>query len=75
MNQHLTVIFDGEVLRPEKPLNLLPNMRYKITIEPDNDGDVPEPSLDQIIETMQEEAKANGMTEEVLIQILDEIKI
>lgn len=37
MSQQLTVIFDGEVLRPEKPINLLPKGRYKITIEPANE--------------------------------------
>jgi hypothetical protein len=40
MSQQLTVIFDGEVLRPEMPLNLLPNARYVITIEQDNQANV-----------------------------------
>ena len=33
MNQKATVIFDGELLRPELPLNLKTNTRYIITIE------------------------------------------
>jgi len=31
MNQQITVVFDGQVLRPEKPLDLNPNTRV-ITI-------------------------------------------
>lgn len=39
-----TVIFDGEVLRPDKPLDLERDRRYTITINPtkpetDEDGD------------------------------------
>jgi len=33
MEQTLTVVFDGKVLRPESPLNLQPNTRYLITIQ------------------------------------------
>ncbi|QSJ16481.1 hypothetical protein JYQ62_32975 [Nostoc sp. UHCC 0702] len=33
MNETLTVIFDGQVLRPDTPLNLEPNKRYIITIQ------------------------------------------
>jgi hypothetical protein len=33
MNQSITVIFDGKVLHPEKPLTLTPNQKYKIIIE------------------------------------------
>jgi hypothetical protein len=33
MNQKATVIFDGEFLRPELPLNLKTNTRYIITIQ------------------------------------------
>ena len=32
MSERLTVIFDGQVLRPEVPLDLKPNTRYEITI-------------------------------------------
>jgi hypothetical protein len=30
----ITVIFDGQVLRPESPLDLEPNTRYVVTIQP-----------------------------------------
>jgi Protein of unknown function DUF104 len=33
MSQSITVVFDGQVLRPETPLRLKPNTRYVITIE------------------------------------------
>jgi len=33
MEQTLTVVFDGQVLRPESPLNLQPNTRYLVTIQ------------------------------------------
>jgi hypothetical protein len=33
MNRTVTVIFDGEVLRPDAPLNLPPNTRYIVTIQ------------------------------------------
>lgn len=72
MRQQLTVIFDGEVLRPETPINLLPNARYKITIESENEPENQDKSLEQIIEAMQEEAKSNGLTEEILETILNE---
>lgn len=31
----ISVVFDGEVLRPEIPLDLEPNTRYVITIQPE----------------------------------------
>ena len=33
MSQTLTAVFDGNVLRPDSPLNLEPNKRYVITIQ------------------------------------------
>lgn len=33
MNKTLTAVFDGDVLRPDSPLDLKPNTRYVITIE------------------------------------------
>ena len=33
MSQTIEAIFDGEVLRPEKPIELSPNTRVRITIE------------------------------------------
>lgn len=39
MNNKVIVVFDGEVLRPDIPLNLAPNTRYLVTIQA-----LPEPS-------------------------------
>ncbi len=33
MIETLSVIFDGEVFRPETPVNLTPNTRYEITLQ------------------------------------------
>ena len=33
MTKTLTAIFDGEVLRPEEPIDLMPNVRYLVTVE------------------------------------------
>ena len=33
MSKTLTAIFDGDVLRPDSPLDLKPNTRYVITIQ------------------------------------------
>ena len=33
MKRTILVVFDGEVLRPEEPLNLEPNGRYQVTID------------------------------------------
>lgn len=35
MSQTLTVVFDGHVLHPDTPINLEPNKRYVITIQPE----------------------------------------
>jgi len=34
MSQTLEAMFDGEVLRPDEPIDLKPNTRVRITIEP-----------------------------------------
>lgn len=39
MTKSLDAVFDGEVLRPEEPLELLPNTRVRITLE----AEEPEP--------------------------------
>lgn len=36
MSQTLEAIFDGEVLRPDEPIDLEPNTRVRVTIEPAN---------------------------------------
>ncbi len=33
MARTVYVVFDGDVLRPEEPLELAPNGRYRVTIE------------------------------------------
>jgi hypothetical protein len=33
MSKTLTAVFDGDVLRPDSPLDLKPNTRYVITIQ------------------------------------------
>lgn len=33
MSKTLTAVFDGDVLRPDSPLDLAPNTRYIITIQ------------------------------------------
>jgi hypothetical protein len=33
MSRSATVVFDGSVLRPETPLEMVPNRRYIITFE------------------------------------------
>jgi hypothetical protein len=38
MQKTLTVIFDGNVFRPEEPVDLAPNARYRITIEAEPPG-------------------------------------
>ncbi len=34
MSKTLTAVFDGDVFRPDLPLDLKPNTRYVITIQP-----------------------------------------
>jgi len=34
MSQTLEAVFDGEVLRPDEPIDLEPNTRVRVTIEP-----------------------------------------
>jgi predicted DNA-binding antitoxin AbrB/MazE fold protein len=34
MSKTLEAVFDGEVLRPDEPLELEPNTRVRLTIEP-----------------------------------------
>jgi predicted DNA-binding antitoxin AbrB/MazE fold protein len=35
MAQTVTVIYDGQVLRPQEPIDLEPNATYRVTIEED----------------------------------------
>jgi hypothetical protein len=51
MARTIGAIFDGEVLRPEEPLDLEPNRRYAVTIaEPAEDGERKPGVLDNILD-------------------------
>ncbi len=52
MTKTLRVIFDGEVLRPEEPVDLQPNTRYVITVEPEEEKKAAEETypLTQLLE-------------------------
>lgn len=39
MAKTLRAVFDGEVLRPEEPVDLKPNTRYVVTIEREEEGE------------------------------------
>ena len=57
MARTVIVTFDGEVLRPEEPLNLAPNTRYCVSIEDSStdDGSRPAPGVfDDLLELAQE---------------------
>lgn len=41
MIDKVTVLFDGRVLLPQTPLDLQPNTRYIVTIEPETGDDAP----------------------------------
>jgi len=38
MSITIDVVFDGEVLRPQQPLELTPNQHYSITIETESES-------------------------------------
>ncbi len=44
MSEKLYATFDGEVLRPERPVSFAPNTRLRLTIEEASEAEVPEPS-------------------------------
>lgn len=57
MKRTVRVIFDGEVLRPEEPLDLEPNGRYRVIIETEPLAAEAEPGpgmLDDILELAQD---------------------
>jgi predicted DNA-binding antitoxin AbrB/MazE fold protein len=45
MSKTLEAIFDGEVLRPEEPLELPPDTRVRITIETTDNNQLPPTSF------------------------------
>lgn len=44
MSEKLYATFDGEVLRPERPVYLRPNTRVRLTIEEASEAGMPKPS-------------------------------
>lgn len=46
LTQTITATFDGKFLRPDKPLNLKPNIRYVVTIQSAELKDTQEDSWD-----------------------------
>lgn len=44
MSEKLYATFDGEVLRPERPVSFAPNTRLRLTIEEASEAEAPEPS-------------------------------
>ncbi len=57
MKRTVNVVFDGEVLRPEEPLDLEPNGHYQVTIEePVRKDETRAPGvLDDILELAQDQ--------------------
>ena len=45
MSQTLDAVFDGSVFRPDQPIELEPNTRVRITIEPAPESEEPESFL------------------------------
>ena len=43
MSEKLYATFDGEVLRPERPVHLKPNTRVHLTIEKTSEAETPKP--------------------------------
>lgn len=57
MKRTVDVIYDGEVLRPQEPLDLEPNARYRVTIEVEPARSAPAgapQSLQRILELAQD---------------------
>ena len=57
MQRSVHVIFDGEVLRPEEPLDLQPNGRYRVIIDAETPAELVEQGpgmLDDILELAQD---------------------
>jgi hypothetical protein len=52
MTTTLTVLYDGEVLRPEGPVDLEPNTKYEVTIKPVANQSVPEEDAWDVLESL-----------------------
>ena len=56
MTKTITATFDGEYLRPDNPVDLQPNQRYLITIQPQTDTQTPEsgwPAIEALAGTVE----------------------
>ena len=56
MKRTVHVVFDGEVLRPDEPLDLVPNGRYRVIVESvEDEQPAQEPGmLDDIVELVED---------------------
>ncbi|HJP90569.1 MAG TPA: antitoxin family protein [Pyrinomonadaceae bacterium] len=52
MNQTLEATFDGSVFRPDKPIELEPNTRVRITIEPASTSEPESESFLQVAQSL-----------------------
>jgi hypothetical protein len=63
MNQLITVTFDGEVLKPEIPLNLEVNQQYQIQLISNNNDNNLEISANLYAQIYQEDEELQELTE------------
>jgi len=69
MNRVVRAVFDGEILHPDAPLNLLNNQRYQITIEPINQSDSSLiESAELYVEIYAEDEELQQLTESALLE-------
>jgi predicted DNA-binding antitoxin AbrB/MazE fold protein len=59
MSQTVEAIFDGEVLRPDEPIDLEPNTRVRVTIEPTHSSEKKGKSFLQIARSLKLEGPAD----------------
>lgn len=60
MARTLSVIYDGEVLRPQEPVDLEPNTAYRITIE-DDAGEPGTDGMPEVFRRILERARDLGV--------------
>jgi len=63
MTKTVRAIFDGEVFRPEEPVDLKPNTEYVVTIELEDESDVPYKDHDYPLTTISKLATDMGVTD------------
>ena len=59
MEQTLDAIYDGEVFRPEKPLDLKENIRVRLTVETSQEGKHPKRSFLQTARSLKIEGPSD----------------